>query len=152
MPEIKIKYDFKKVNKKLKKTLKILSGSTPANLGLAHRIHKDVINHFDKEMGSKGPMKPLKESTIKRRRTRKDKPIKSTKILQDSGDYRARMKVRANKKAAFVFAGVNYAKYHEMGTKYLPKGKGKRDVFWLSKEKLKKLKKIITDRIMKIWR
>jgi len=102
-------------------------GSRVSNTGaLMARVSvlgfQDVMDHFRNKDGSEGPWKPLKSSTIKRRRKNSSVP------LQDTGRLRTSILPSATINEAKVSTNLSYAQFHNFGTQRIPK----REFMWLS--------------------
>jgi phage virion morphogenesis protein len=76
---------------------------------IAQKGRKNVLQHFEKEMGDTGPWKPLSASRAKHKKGGKGK------ILQDTGRLRLSIRGRTKTNEAHVYTNVEYAKFHEFG-------------------------------------
>ena len=97
----------------------------PALKAAVIEVEKWVKRNFTREGGmhedASLKWKPLKASTVKQRRKGKGKG--SAKILRDTGNLQLRWNRRIRNKEASLRSAVGYSKYHEEGTKHIPKRK-----------------------------
>jgi len=112
-----------------------LSDARIANLAVAQKAWKDVMEHFKNEEGPDGKWAPLNVSwTLAARR--KGKGTGSDKILQDNGDLRRSIQFRSTKTDAEVYTGLVYAGTHQYGRKMTIRKRTitipKRPFMWLS--------------------
>lgn len=103
------------------------SNPNPVMGYIATMMHKDVMDHFDKEMGPNAHWKPLSPVTEAMRRKGKGK--RGNKILQDTGLLRASIRPNNTKDTASVGTNVEYAEQHNEGDGRIPQ----RKFLWLSK-------------------
>lgn len=84
-------------------------------------IQKNFESQGKKAYPGRG-WQPLKAATIKRRRQGKKKSL-GFKILQDTGRLKTHWRQQATQREGWVRSGVIYGRFHEEGTKHLPKRK-----------------------------
>lgn len=108
-----------KVIRKTSNRISKLKNKRPVFLAAATKYRAWIGKNFDAEGGDHDrkslKWKPLKESTIKRRR--KGGKSKSDKILQDTGRLKGNWQVSATNNRGKVKSGVDYSVYHEEGAK-----------------------------------
>lgn len=119
---------MEKLNKRLIKMRERATNKNPLTGKMAIVLHKDIIDHFNKEQGESGPWRPLSNVTIMRRR--KGNRAGRDKILQDTGNLKNSMMLKNNSTSAIVFTNVRYASKHNEGSGGIPK----RKFMWVSKE------------------
>lgn len=129
------------LNKRLKKMRDNANNPNPVTAYIATQMYRDVMDHFDKEMGPQSKWKQLSPITIENRR--KGKGRGSDKILQDTGLLRASIKPNNTKDSASVGTNLNYAEKHQYGYKNIPQ----RKFLWLSKAVLD----LITKKVGKFY-
>ncbi len=115
--EVRVTGD-KEVRRKLRQLVRSVKNSRRANKQVSTWLHRWVNENFKSQGGKVGGWAPLKPSTI-RRRTR-GSGIGSPKILQDTGELRARFKPFFGRNFAGIGAGAHSKGrdipiYHERG-------------------------------------
>jgi len=142
----------RETEKKLIKGMRQQQNRRAINLKAAIAYHGWVLKNFASEGKHSGkPWKPLKQSTIDRRKKGKGKG--SAKILQDTGQLRQRWTIGANKKRGLVRSAAKsdsnifYSSFHEKG-----KGVPKRKIFPTKKVGLEITRKVYQMHIDKTWR
>lgn len=79
---------------------------------IGEKARKDVIDHFDNEMGPSGGWAPL----VRQRKPRQgQRPGVSDKILQDTGTLKGSIKKRVFPDKAEIYTTKNYAAIHNYG-------------------------------------
>jgi phage gpG-like protein len=122
---------IKPVIKGFDKRIQLIEGDKKIYSVIASMAYKDVIQHFDNTVGRSGIWQPLAASTIRQRRRGSSKP------LQDTGVMKGSIRPIGLKTRAEVFTNIDYAKYHDLGTRNIPR----REFMWLSggaKERIRK--------------
>lgn len=99
--------------------LKALAGAAGASPNLMRAIgyamRTRTLLKFREERGPRGSWKPLAESTKAARRTRRDKPEKSTRILQDTGLLRNSIHAVPARHSVDIGTAVHYSIFHQEG-------------------------------------
>jgi phage gpG-like protein len=122
MAGIRVK-GIKPVIKGFDKRIQFISiGDSAIYTRIASEAFKDVMDHFENTSGRSGKWQPLAPSTIRGRRKGSSKP------LQDTGRMRGSIKPQGFKDRAEVFTNVEYAPFHDKGTRTIPR----REFLWLS--------------------
>lgn len=118
-------FKIKGIDKVIRKTtnrISKLNDKRPVYLMAATRyrawIDKNFIAEGKLHDNKSLKWKPLKESTIKRRR--KGKKEKEDRILQDEGNLKRDWQISATRRYGKVKSGHKYSSFHEQ-----PKGRGK---------------------------
>jgi phage gpG-like protein len=120
---------------------------SPAMNVIASQGWKDVVMHFKDEEGPDGSWKPLKPSTIARRRHGKKKSL-GTRILQDTGMLRQSNRWRTvGHNEANVYNQKVYAGVHNYG--YSQKNIPKRQFLWTSNKAKQLMQKTLSRWIAK---
>lgn len=110
-------------------------------------IYKDVIGHFEKEVGpGREKWKRFKWPDGKARNTRPTKRG-GTKLLQDTGRLKGSIVPFVEKDSAGARTNVDYAIYHNDGTKKIPK----REFAYVDEETVGKLEGYILKEIEAEW-
>lgn len=110
-------------------------------------IYKDVIKHFEQEKAPDGKWKRFKWPDGKRRNTRPTKRGGS-KVLQDTGRLKGSIVPFVSKDAAGARTNVEYAAYHNDGTKTIPK----REFAYVDDLTMDKLESYLVKEIEAQWR
>ena len=141
---INIKFLVNEVKEKFKKMVINCTNLKPVMNLIAVKAYKEVIDHFDSEMGTDG-----KWPTWRRKqsdgtyRYYSSRPTKrgGNKLLQDTGMLRNSLRFKGFEKEAQVYDGSKngYGKYHQFGTKNMPK----RDFLWVTTENEEEYAKMI---------
>lgn len=127
------------------------AGKLPMD-SIAARGHKNVIKHFDDQMGPNGKWRMPKPATLRARAKRSANKEKSSSILAlvDTGMLRNSILFKSLNNEAHIYTNIKYAKYHNPmdGT---PPGKGiipERKFLWITPSVKGGLKKMIINFIL----
>lgn len=107
---------------------------------------REVVKNFDDEKDSDGKAWPKwskRDPKTGKRKFYNTRPTQrgGSKLLQDTGNLRQSNRWKATDNLAMVFNKVKYAKYHDKGTKFIPK----RKFMWIGR----KARKTYADFILK---
>lgn len=82
---------------------------------VGYRMRSRTLRKFTDERGPDGKWEPLKPETIARRRNRRDRPSKSTKILQDTGGMKRTIHSVADDDSVDIGTPDHRSPFHQFG-------------------------------------
>ena len=112
-----VEVEMDALKKKLQKMRDNLSNPSPTMQKVSLLMYKDSLDHFAKQTSDTGAWTPIQ--------------YRKGRILQDTGALRNSLQASNTKDSAVVSAGnssVDYAGYHQYGTKNIPQ----RKFLWIS--------------------
>lgn len=121
-----------KVSKRFNEMKKRSENPNTISKVIAVKAWKEVLSHFKKELGKKGKWQPFKIGGRWTGKGQNRKFDSGAKLLQNTGRYRNSTLWKTGKNDIVVYNNTKYGKYHEFG-----KGRMKRDIMWLPKNKIK---------------
>ena len=128
---IELKPSLDKIQKKFAAMQKRAINSKVGFDVIGAKGFKDVIDHFEKEQGSKRKwVKWNRKTSDGRRRFFSSRPYGKggNKLLQDTGRLRASISFKGMRNSAKVFTKTGYGKFHQFGTNKMVK----RDFLWIA--------------------
>jgi len=135
---IKVKPDMRQIRAKFRHMTDEMNKPQAAMKVIGFRGFKDITEHFNKSEGLTGEWDELK-------RPRKRG---GSKPLMDTGRLRMTFSFRYMRRAVELIKDVSYAKYHEYGTKHIPK----REFMWVSAAARKSMLKLLMSSIMRSYK
>ena len=82
---------------------------------IGYAMRASTMKKFGEERGPEGKWQPLQSETIRRRRTRRDRPVKTTKILQDSSQLKSTIHSVAEAASVDIGSSLVYGPFHQLG-------------------------------------
>jgi phage gpG-like protein len=118
---IEIKTQIAEVRARLQKQLEIMRNLTTPLARITAQMFRGVMKNFIEEGTGRKKWEPLAESTLYAKAHRKRKRTTNPRILQDTGYLRMSAYPETTENEAVVSTNVAYGKYHQRGTKTIPK-------------------------------